>query len=86
MTNLKLLIRFFTNAVPNLKIIPSDHFETTIQYETENPVQNEINQFKNHPSIKVIISKINPNKRFSFCPVHAPPLSYLSQSWNSKTN
>ena len=80
MTNLKLLIRFFTNTVPNLIIIPSDHFETTIQYETENPVQNEINKFKNYPSIKMIISKINPNKRFSFCPVHAPPLSYLSQS------
>ena len=60
----------FCNLVPNLKIIPSENFETTIEYETENPVQNAINKSKNHPSAKmVIICKLDPNKRFSFCPV-----------------
>ena len=38
-------------------------------YETENPVQNSINKLKNHPSVKIIISKIYMNKRFTFCPV-----------------
>ena len=57
--------KIFANIVPNLKIIPSENFETTIQYETENLVQNAINKLKNHPFIKIIISKINPNKRFS---------------------
>ena len=33
----------------------------------ENPIQNAIN--KNLLSMKMIISKINPIKRFSICPV-----------------
>ena len=57
---LKLLISFFTNIVPLLEIIPNENFTT--QYETENLVQNAIIKSKNHPSIKMIISKINPNK------------------------
>ena len=61
--------KFFVNIVPNLKIIPSENVETTI-YETGNSVQNAINKFKNCSSIKMI-SKINLNKRFSFCSVHS---------------
>ena len=34
--------KFFANIVPNLKTIPSENFETTIEYKTENPVQNTI--------------------------------------------
>ena len=34
----------------------------------KNSIQNAISKFKNHPSIKMIISKIDPNKRFSFYP------------------
>ena len=33
----------------------------------ENTVQNRKNKLKNHPSIKILISTINPNKGFSFC-------------------
>ena len=43
--------KFLANIVPYLKIIPSK------KCETKNPVQNAINRFKNHPSIKMIISK-----------------------------
>ena len=55
----------FANTVPNLKIKSSENFKTAIEYEIENPVQNAINNFKNHLSI-MIMSEINPNKRFSF--------------------
>ena len=76
---------FFANIVPNLKIIPKKNFETAIEYEMENLVQNAINNFKNHPSIKLIISKINPNKRFSFCPVKIN-LSFIISSIKTSTN
>ena len=33
----------------------------------ENPVENILNKFKNHPGMKILISKINSNKGFSFC-------------------
>ena len=52
--------KFLANIVPYLKIIPSK------KCETKNPVQNAINRFKNHPSIKMIISKTNPKKYFLF--------------------
>ena len=52
--------KFFANIVPNLNMIPSKNLETTTDYETE--VQNAIN--KNHPSIKMIKSYTNSNKRF----------------------
>ena len=58
--------KFFANIVPNMKTIPSENFKTTFEYKTENPVQSRINKFKNHPSTKMTISKINPNKRFLF--------------------
>ena len=35
----------------NFKIIASANSQTTIEYNTENPIQNAINKFKNHPSI-----------------------------------
>ena len=60
---------FFANIVPNLKIIPNKKFETTIEYETKNPVRNAIGKFKNHPSIKMIIPKISTNKIFAFLPI-----------------
>ena len=47
------------NIVPNLKIIPSENFGTTTEYGTENPAQKAINKVKNHPSIKMTISKVN---------------------------
>ena len=46
----------FAIIVPHLKIIPGENF--TIQYETENPVQNAIIKLKSHTSIKMTISKI----------------------------
>ena len=49
--------------------ISNENFKSAIEYETENPWQNAINKFKNHPSIKMVISKINPNKRFFFYPI-----------------
>ena len=33
----------------------------------ENPVESILNKFKNYPGIKILISKINSNKGFSFC-------------------
>ena len=36
--------------------------------ETENPIQNAINKFRNYHSIKMMISKINPNERFFVLP------------------
>lgn len=35
-------------------MIPNENIETAIQYETENPMQNAGNKFKNHPSIYMI--------------------------------
>ena len=40
-----------------------------LQYETGNPVQNAVNKFKNHHTIKKAISKVDPNKIFSLCAV-----------------
>ena len=60
---------FSANIIPSLEIIPSENFEIPSQYETENPVQNAKNKFKNYPRIKMITSKINLSKIFSFCPV-----------------
>lgn len=54
MIYLKLLIYFFSNIIRNLKMIPNENIETAIQYETENPMQNAGNKFKNHPSIYMI--------------------------------
>ena len=39
------------------------------QYETENSVQNAIKKFKIHLIVKIMISKINSNKKSSICPV-----------------
>ena len=61
--------KFFANIIPNLKIISRKNLETTVECETENPVQNAISKFKNHPSIKVMISRTNSSKKISFCPV-----------------
>ena len=66
-----------------MKFIPSENLEKNIQYETENPQQNAINKFINHPSIKMIKSKISPNKRFSFCPI--PHNEILKQIKNLNT-
>ena len=50
---------FSVNIIPNLKIITFNNMK----------VQNAINKFQNYPSIKMIISKINPTKIISFCSV-----------------
>ena len=42
----------YNKFFPNLKIIPNENFETVVKYRMENPVQNTINKFKNHPSIE----------------------------------
>lgn len=55
--------KVFGIIFPNLKIIFSENFETAIQYETENLVQNPINKFKNQPSTIMIISKINKRSK-----------------------
>ena len=38
--------KFFASLVQNLKIIISENFETTVQYETENPVKNKNSKIK----------------------------------------
>ena len=38
--------KLFENIVPNLKIIPSQNFETSIQYETENLVKKHHTQIQ----------------------------------------
>ena len=58
--------KFFSNLVPNSKIMPNENFETVVEYEID-PVENAVEKFKNHPYMKMIIFKINPNKRYSFC-------------------
>ena len=60
--------KFFTNFVPNLKIISNENCEIAIEYQREKPVQVAINRFKIRANKKKI-SQINPNKRFSFYPV-----------------
>ena len=50
--------KFLKKHIPNFKIIPNEKFDTGIVYETENPVENAINNFKSYPDIKMIISKI----------------------------
>ena len=62
-------IKVFANIVLNIKKILIENFETAIEYETENPVKNAINKFKNYPSMKLIISKIKLCKRCSIWPV-----------------
>ena len=48
------LMRFFCNVGTNLKITPNESFETVIENEKENLVQNAINRIKNHLSMKII--------------------------------
>ena len=61
-------------------------FETTIQCVI-NQVQNAINKFKNNHSIKMIISKINPGKIYSFSSVPPSEIKLkilISKSQSSK--
>ena len=50
-SDISLWYNFFANMFPNFKIIASGNSQTTIEYNTENSIQNAINKFKNHPSI-----------------------------------
>ena len=61
--------KFFANLVPNSKIMPNENIEAAVEYDIEDPVENAIDKFKNHPYMKMIIFKINSNKIYSFCPV-----------------
>ena len=61
--------KILANIIPNLKIIPNDNFETANEYEIKSTVENATKKFENYPSIKMILSRIKPNKRFCFCPV-----------------
>ena len=47
-------MRFFCNVGTNLKITQNESFETVIENEKENLVQNVINIIKNHLSMKII--------------------------------
>ena len=38
-----MIYQSFSNIVPNLKIIPNENFETTIEHKIENPMQNATN-------------------------------------------
>lgn len=40
-------------------MISNGNVEIAIEYDIEHPVHNGLNGFKNHPSIKMMISKIN---------------------------
>ena len=60
-------------------------FETTIQYVI-NQVQNAINKFKNNHSIKMIISKINPGKIYSFCSVPPSEIKLKILIFKSQSN
>ena len=50
-SDISLWYSFFANMFPNFKIIASANSQTTIEYNTENAIQNAINKFKNHLSI-----------------------------------
>lgn len=52
--NKRRSMRFFCNVGTNLKITPNESFETVIENEKENLVQNAINRIKNHLSMKII--------------------------------
>ena len=59
---------FFVNIVPNLKI-PTSHNCNTDFEETDDPIYNAINKYKDHPSILMIKSKIDQQSKFSFSQV-----------------
>ena len=46
---------FFVNIVSSVKISPKENYETDAGNDNE-PILKYINQFKNHPSIKIIKS------------------------------
>ena len=64
-----MLRRFFPNIAPNPKLIFNEIFETAIEYEIEIPLEDPIDKYKNHPSTKMIISKINLHKIFFVCSI-----------------
>ena len=60
--------RFFVNIVPDLKILASHNCNKDFQ-KTSDPVLNAINKYKHHPSIAMIKSKTDPQKKLSFISV-----------------
>ena len=61
----EVLNKFFVNIVSDLKIPVSHNWNKDFQ-NTNDPVLNSINKYKYHPSIVMIKSKIDPQKKFSF--------------------
>ena len=57
--------KFFVNIVPDLKITASHNWNKDFQ-KTNDPVLNAISKYKCHPSIVMIKSKIDPQKKLMF--------------------
>ena len=60
--------KFFVNIVPDLKIPASHNCNKDFQ-KTNDPVLNAINKYKYHPSIVMIKSKTDSQRKFSFTSV-----------------
>ena len=60
--------KFFVKVVPGLQITASHNWKKDFQ-KTNDPVLNAISKYKYHPSIVMIKSKIDPQKKFSFTSV-----------------
>ena len=58
--------KFFINIVPNLKMSVENDFDTNF-LKTEDPGLNAISEYKNHPSVIIIIKKKN-REIFFFSP------------------
>ena len=56
---------FSVNIVPSPKISPKENYETDVGNDNE-PILNYTNNFKNHPSIKVIKSRKKEEQTFAF--------------------
>ena len=56
---------YFVNIVSSLKISPKENYETDVGNDNES-ILNYINNFKNHPSIKVIKSRKKEEQTFTF--------------------
>ena len=57
--------KFFVNIVPSLKVSPKQNCETDVGNDNK-LILNYINNFKNHPSIKVITPRKKEEQTFTF--------------------
>ena len=56
---------YFVNINPSLKISPKENYETDVGNDNES-ILNYIDNFKNHPSIKVIKFRKKEEQTFTF--------------------